>query len=222
MKSSSPATTLLLVALILLPPAYALYVYPSLPDQVAVHFDLAGTPDRYGSKDNVWILALVMSVVAAGIYLLMLYLPKIDPKKTAGQSPELFRKIGLLVAAFLCAISLILIYAMQNGGMNATKLMFPLMGLLFLVLGNYMHSIKPNYFVGVRLPWTLENEDNWRRTHQLTGKIWVPGGLLITITSLLLPPKPAFIVFLVLIATMVLVPTIFSYRYFKKHQSHNA
>jgi uncharacterized membrane protein len=71
--------------------------------------------------------------------------------------------------------------------------MLPLMGLLFSVLGNYMHSIKPNYFVGFRTPWTLENEDNWRKTHQLMARIWVPGGLLITIGTLLLPFMAGFI-----------------------------
>jgi uncharacterized membrane protein len=64
------------------------------------------------------------------------------------------------------------------------------MGAFFAVLGNYMHSIKPNYFVGFRTPWTLESEDNWRKTHQLVSKVWVPGGLLIISgTSFLLPFK---------------------------------
>ena len=81
-----------------------------------------------------------------------------------------------------------------------------------------MHSIKPNYFVGFRTPWTLENEDNWRKTHQLVGKLWVPGGILITLAALLLPAKAGFIVFICMISVITIIPGIYSYRYFKNHK----
>jgi uncharacterized membrane protein len=96
------------------------------------------------------------------------------------------------------------------------------MGLLFLVLGNYMYSVKPNYFIGFRVSWTLQNEDNWRKTHQLAGKLWVAGGLLITLASLLLPTIPGIIVSGIILLAMIIAPGVFSYRYYRQHLQSNA
>ncbi|MEO8171832.1 MAG: SdpI family protein, partial [Sediminibacterium sp.] len=104
---------------------------------------------------------------------------------------------------------------------NVNKLVLPILGLLFSVLGNYMHSIKPNYFVGFRTPWALENEDNWRKTHQLMARIWVPGGLVITLGTLLLPFEAGYIFMFSITALMVAIPGVFSYRYYKKHEHDN-
>ena len=86
----------------------------------------------------------------------------------------------------------------------------------------YMMGLpKPNYFIGFRLPWTLESEDNWRKTHQLVGKLWVAGGLAITISTLLLPANISFIFFVIIMLTITIIPIVFSYRYFKKTQNNN-
>ncbi len=218
MKKTSPVSSLILVLILLLPILFTLYIYPTLPETIPTHFKLSGEADGFGQKKSIWFLSIFLTVVAAGVYLLISYLPKIDPKKTAGQSPELLHKIAVAQLVFVSAINMLLIYATKAGSLGLHGLLLPLMGLFFTVLGNYMYSIKPNYFVGFRTPWTLENEDNWRKTHQLVGKIWVPGGILITISTLLLPSKIGFIVFLSFITLMVLVPVIYSYRYFKTHQ----
>jgi uncharacterized membrane protein len=218
MKKTSTLETLFVFLIICIPILYTISVYPSLPKTIPIHFDLEGNANGFADKDSLWFIMLLMSGVSAGTYLLIRNLPKIDPKRTAGQSPELFHKIALVLVIFLCAISIMIVYASANGSVKINILMFPLLGLLFAILGNYMHSIKPNYFVGFRTPWTLENEDNWRKTHQLVGKIWVPGGLFLTISSLLLPAKPAFIVFITIVILMVVIPGIYSYLYYKKHK----
>lgn len=218
MKKSSPLGTILMVLIMAIPVMYTASIYSSLPSTIPTHFDINGRANAFGSKDMIWFTTLLLAGVSAALYFLITNLPKIDPKKTAGQSPELFHKLAVILVVFMCALNLIIIYATQNGSFNITNLMLPLMGLLFLVLGNYMHSIKPNYFVGFRLPWTLENEDNWRKTHQLVGKLWVIGGLVITIATLLLPAKPGFIVFISIAIIITIIPTVYSYRYFKKHQ----
>jgi uncharacterized membrane protein len=90
------------------------------------------------------------------------------------------------------------------------------MGLLFAFLGNYINNIKPNYFAGIRLPWTLSDDENWRRTHHLAGKLWFSGGLLIAIISLLLPLRVVIPFFIAATVILVLIPAIYSYRFFKK------
>src|SRR5438309_3934620 len=101
-------------------------------------------------------------------------------------------------------------------GFRVDKIIFPVVGLFFAFMGNVMHSIKPNYFAGLRTPWTLEDPDNWRATHRLAGKLWFAGGLVTTVAVLLLPTVAGFIVFMGILAVLVLIPIIYSYRYFKK------
>lgn len=221
MKKTSSLGTWLVFIIICIPGIYAASIYSSLPETIPIHFDISGKPNGYANKSSLWLIMLLMAGVSAGVYLLIKNLPKIDPKKAAGQSPEVYQKIGMAIVIFLSAISIVIIYASANGSVNINKLMLPLMGLLFAVLGNYMHSIKPNYFVGFRIPWTLENEDNWRKTHQLVGKIWVPGGIVITIGTLVLPFMAGFIFTFAVILPMVIIPCVFSYRYFKKHQTNS-
>ena len=218
MKKTSPTGTVIIILIILLPLMYAGSIYSSLPDTIPIHFNLSGEADGYGNKNSIWVITLLMAAVSAGVYLLMKNLPRLDPKKTAGQSPELYHKIGISLVIFICAITIVMVYASRNRSININHLLLPLLGLLFMVMGNYMHSVKPNYFVGFRIPWTLENEDNWRKTHQLAGKLWVAGGLLITICTLLLPARFGFISFLAIIFIITVIPGVFSYRHFKNHQ----
>jgi uncharacterized membrane protein len=217
MKKTSPMETFIIILIIILPLVYAGSIYASLPETIPIHFNLSGKADGYGSKATLWIITTILSIVSAAVYLLLMNLPKIDPKKTASQSPELYHKIAVVLVVFLCAINILLVYSSLNRSVSINNLMLPLLGLLFLVLGNYMHSVKPNYFIGLRVPWTLENEDNWRKTHQLMGKLWVAGGLLITICTLFLPAKAAFFLFIGITAVITIIPAVFSYRYFKKH-----
>jgi uncharacterized membrane protein len=221
MKNASSLETWLVIIIICIPAIYAASIYGSLPGNIPVHFDINGSPNGYAQKSSLWFIVGLMAAVSAGIYLLIRNLPKIDPKKAAAKSPEVYHKIALVLVIFLCAVSIIIVYASTGGSININKLMLPIMGLLFSVLGNYMHSVKPNYFVGFRTPWTLENEDNWRKTHQLMARVWVPGGLLITIGTLLLPFMAGFIFMVIITTLMVAIPGVFSYRYFKKHQHDN-
>jgi uncharacterized membrane protein len=94
-------------------------------------------------------------------------------------------------------------------------LLFCGLSLFLAYLGNLMHSIKPNYFAGFRIPWTLENEDNWKKTHRLASKIWFAGGIILAVISLLLPVKLVIIVFLVAVLIMSIIPVVYSYRLFK-------
>jgi len=89
--------------------------------------------------------------------------------------------------------------------------------LFFAFMGNLMHSIKPNYFAGLRTPWTLEDNDTWRATHRLAGKMWFVGGIILTAIALLLPAKAGMITFMGITFVMVIIPVIYSYVYYKNH-----
>ena len=93
-------------------------------------------------------------------------------------------------------------------------------GLLFAIIGNYLPNLRPNYFAGLRLPWTLENPENWKKTHALAGKLWFAGGLLLAVICLLMPDKIALIFFFVVTAIIIIIPCIYSYRLFKKQKEN--
>jgi len=201
----------------LLPAAYLVFVYSSLPQTVPVHYGLNGTVDRYGSKGEFLTTALVLLAAPALTYLLLKFLPKIDPKKKVKYGEATFQKLAFGLVIFLSGLNIAITYATVNRGFEIDKLILPLVGLLFVFIGNIMNSIKPNYFAGFRTPWALENEDNWRATHRLVSKMWFAGGILVTILALILPSAPATIVMLSVVGVMTIVPYIYSYVYFKKH-----
>jgi uncharacterized membrane protein len=209
--------TLLMLLIAAVPLGYLLSTYGSLPETIPTHFNASGKPDGFGGRSTVWITSGMLAAVSVGLFVLVLNLPKIDPKKTAKLSAQVFQKIGIAVVVLLAGINIAVIYSTVHGTFN-DKLVLPLMGLFFVYMGNMMHSIKPNYFIGLRLPWTLEDPDNWRVTHQLGGKVWFAGGIIITVGTLLLPEKTGMVAMLCTVAVMVLVPVIYSYRYFKQHQ----
>lgn len=218
MKKPNTAEWLLVGCLLALPFVYAGVIYRSLPHTIPTHFNIRGEADRFGEKDSLWVIVSILAVVSLGVYMLVRYLPNIDPKKTAGQSPNLTRKIAIAIVIFLSCISLAIVHATHSSQFNTGRIILPLVGIFFAVLGNYMHSIKPNYFVGFRTPWTLENEDNWRKTHQLVGKLWVPGGVIMAMGALLLPMEAGLILFFCCMLPMIFVPLVYSYLYFKKQK----
>jgi len=205
----------------LLPVAYVAYVYSSLPESVPVHFNLEGNPDRYGSRGEFLATQAIMMGMSAFVYLLLKFLQAIDPKKYVKYGEATFQKLALGLVLFLAALDIVIAYATLNSNFEVGKLILPIVGLLFAFIGNIMNSIKPNYFAGVRTPWTLEDPDTWRSTHRLASKLWFVGGISLTIAVLLLPNKAGTIVFLSILAVLVLIPVIYSYVYYTKHHSSN-
>jgi uncharacterized membrane protein len=208
-----------LLVILLVPVIYLTAIYPSLPAIVPTHFDIQGRPNSYSSKKTLCFIVLLVSGLGAGIYALLKNLSSIDPKRRAKLSASIFVRVALAIAGFLSAINITVIYSALHGSININSLFYPALAIFFAYLGNLMHSIKPNYFVGIRTPWTLENEDNWRATHRLGSKVFFAGGILIAITSLLFSLHVANIVIPMTIGLMVLIPVIYSFRYFKKHRS---
>ena len=205
---------------LLAPVAYLALVWNKIPGTVPMHYNLAGEPDRYGNKSELFLVLGIMIVVSIGLYFLLTNIHRIDPKKkySAENLPRM-RSLAFAICIFLSALSCFIIYnTMHPGAGFNSKFIIAGVGLLFVVIGNYMYNIKPNYFAGIRLPWTLENEDNWKQTHLLAGKIWFAGGLLIALLGLFVSQKVMFVLMMSVIAVMVIIPVIYSYRFYKQQQ----
>jgi len=212
---------LLAVILLAAPAILAAILYPGLPESIPVHFDADGQADKYGHKSSIWIHISILFVVGIGVYLLLSNIHKIDPKKTASVSADTYKTLAMIVVVFLAVINTSMVLSMSNTLKNFSiqKVVLPSVGLLIAVMGYFMRNIKPNYFIGLRLPWTLEDEENWAATHQLAAKIWVPAGLLMAIAAILFPFMTAFIITLVITMLVVIIPAIYSYRFFKRKKA---
>jgi len=205
----------------LIPWVYLLSIWSSLPERIPVHFRIDGTPDKYGQRNEIFFIPATCTLVSILVYLLLTNIYKIDPKRLAQKQPEIFLKIALVVVVFISCMSIIILNWTATQHTMGMNLVLAMMGLLFAYMGNVMHSIKPNYFAGFRLPWTLESEENWRATHLLGSKIWFAGGILIAILALFIKPLVMFFIMMGIVLVMVIIPTVYSYRMFARSKHNN-
>jgi uncharacterized membrane protein len=204
--------------LVLIPFAYAAWIYPALPDTIPVHFNVEGKADAWGSRDSVFIGPSILGFVSILVYLLMANIRKIDPKRYEGADDKVYAQFGLFMVAFLAVLSLVIIVSSFHQTIPVEQLVFGIMGFAFSIMGIFMPRLKQNYMAGYRLPWTLEDEENWKSTHILGGKYWLYGGLLQGITAIPLQGKWISITFMIILVVMILGPLIHSFAFFKKHK----
>ncbi|MGV6862713.1 MAG: SdpI family protein [Putridiphycobacter sp.] len=201
------------ILIAILPFVYLAFVWNTLPDEVPIHWNAKGEIDGWGSKYSlVWLSGLLTLL----LYFIFLLVPFIDPKKKLAQMGGKFHSFKLVLLGFMSILSIYIIYSAASAELTNPGFITALVGVMFVVMGNYMKTIKPNYFLGIRTPWTLENEQVWRSTHELASKLWFVGGLLVMVSSFLLPPFANMFVMIGIIAVITLVPIIYSYRLFQK------
>lgn len=192
--------------------ALSLWGYPQLPDQVAIHWGPSGQPDDYSSRE---FAVFFMPVLMILMFFLIRVLPKIDPKKK--NYPRFQGSLDIIMLATL--LLLLVVHGMVIGtGLGydiPMMVVVPLMiGALFVVIGNVMPRFRYNYFVGIRTPWTLSNEQVWTKSHAASGKIFFFGGLILMACALI----PGSYMVPVMIVILVVIPVstlIVSYYYFK-------
>ncbi len=201
--------TLILTSVITLLPIIAgLILWDKLPEQMPMHFDINGSADGYASKPFA-VFGFPAFMVA--MQWLCAFLSGLDPKmKNFG------KKSTALVLWIIPALSVLLhaiIYAYALGEeFNVSTPIILFFGLFFVVTGNYLPKMSQSYTVGIKIPWTLNSEENWNYTHRISGKVWVVGGLLLISTSFF----NLMWLYIAIFAIMIAVPVIASYRFHKK------
>jgi uncharacterized membrane protein len=214
MKKSTPNLFFALVMLAI-PFGYAAYIYPGLPATIPTHFNINGEANDWGDKSYIFLGPAIMAGAGLATFFLLSNIKNLDPKRFKSEDDGMFKKMALFMVGFLSILGIIITYSATGNSLSITKLLLPFLGIVFSIMGWYMPKLHQNYFAGFKLPWTLENVDNWEETHKVAGKVWLYGGLLQTVGTIALPSKAAFIVFMSAIVIMVAIPTIFSYRMFK-------
>ena len=205
----------------IIPWIYLLSIWGSLPESIPTHFGINGTPDAYGPKNQIFLWPAICTVLSILVYLLLTNIYKLDPKRSTAKLSGTFLKIAMVVVVFISCITILVLSWTVKQHTLGLNLILVMMGLLLAYVGNVMHSIKPNYFAGFRVPWTLESEENWKATHLLGSKIWFGGGILIAILALFIKPIVMFFIMLAIVLVMLIIPMVYSYRMFarSKHGS---
>ena len=210
-------------------PALALLIsliaYPFLPEQIPIHFDFNGNPDNYSGK----LFVLMIPIIMAALLILADFLPNADPKSANyAKFPKAYQLLHIMVETVLL-VSHILIVAYPllhlNGGLwgvtfvsgnfNTGYIIGPLVGIMLIIIGNYMPKFKQSYFCGIKTPWALADEENWYKTHRFGGKLWVIGGILMAIMPFL-PESIGTVLLFVDIIILVVIPYLYSYLIYRK------
>jgi uncharacterized membrane protein len=204
---------LLVFALAAVPLVYAWIVFDRLPETMAVHFDAAGHANGFAARGTAIALLAAMNF---GLALLLKIVPLLDPK--GGNYAKFSRFFGLfrlVFAMFLSAVSMAMLLA--NAGYNVSHRPFLLgaLGVLWLVLGNFMGQVRPNYTFGIRTPWTLAREDVWRKTHRMAGPLWMAGGMYAVVAAFI-PGLPLGYVIWPIVGLTAAVPAVYSYWIYSK------
>ncbi|HJS43458.1 MAG TPA: SdpI family protein [Gemmatimonadales bacterium] len=195
--------------------AISIWAYPSLPPRVATHWNLHGTPDGFSSR---FVAVAIGPLLVVGIALLFNVLPKVDPRRE--------NYVKFLSTYWLFANAVIAFMLIMHGVVIATGLgyavridrLMPLfIGLLFVIIGNYLTRVEPNWFVGIRTPWTLSSDTVWRKTHRTGGWLMVLGGLALA-SGAFLPGAVLLPLFIVTIVVVAVIPIVQSYVLWKREQ----
>lgn len=206
-----------IIGIVLIPFVYLAFLWNTLPEKVPTHWNYKGEIDRWGDKYSLIGLLFLLPVLT---YLLLLIIPKIDPKKRIDLMGGKYYQLKFIIVLLMSLLSLFILYLTKNQSISNPNLIFALIGILIVVMGNYFKVIQPNYFLGIRTPWTLENKEVWKSTHTFASKLWFIGGLLIIIGGIILPDDFFLVVFLSIIALIAIVPMVYSYFKFKEIETN--
>lgn len=210
-RIKNEAATILLAVL---PVVVLALVWNKIPDTIASHYNMNGEPDAYRSKSMlIWFIP-VLSIL---IYTLLFAIPLIDPKKRIREMNAKFQELRLIIQGFFTAFLVLFIITSYQKNASLVRLLIPLTGLFLIIIGNYLQSVKPNYFIGIRTPWALSDDHNWYKTNKLGGRLFILLGFLLLI-GYFIGIRFLQTIFIPLILLVVLIPFIYSFWLYKTTQ----
>lgn len=200
---------------ILIPIVIGLFLWNKLPDKLPTHWNAEGVADGWSSKG---FAVFGLPAILFGFHWLCLLVSSADPKNK-NYSEKL-----LQLVFWICPLISVLFGGISYGvalgiEIKVDKIMLLLMGLMFIIIGNYMPKCKQNYTMGIKLPWTLNDEENWNKTHRMAGRLWVITGFLVML-CILVPTTVMVVTFIIILIVSVMIPTIYSYLLYKNKQKN--
>lgn len=193
-------------------PSLVMYLaWQRIPETIPTHYNFSGEVDDWGNKSMLLWLVPGLSLF---IYLLLLFLPLIDPKMRMSEMGHKYFSLRLLIQGVISYILIILQYTAYSKETGFVNLLFPALAIFLMILGNYLQAIRPNYFIGIRTPWALQDEKNWQLTHRFGGRLYFAGGLLLFLLSLLINASELKGIFLGLLLIIIIIPVFYSFYLF--------
>ena len=207
--------TLLLTSLvILLPIAVGLVLWNELPATMNIHWNAAGEVDGTAGKTFAVFFPALFMLAMHWFCVFMTHITNKDIDQNSKTMKLVFWMMPVLSNVVTGAM-----YAASLGlEINMSKIIFAPMGILFIVIGNFMPKVRRNSTLGIKTTWSLADDENWYATHRFAGKVWVFGGVLAVALSFL-PTKWAISALFILIALLAFAPVIYSWRFYKKQQT---
>lgn len=206
----SVTTTILTTIVCLIPVVIGAVMYDKIPEQIAIHWDGAGNPNGWASK---FVGVFILPGSIALLNLIFPFLLKMDPKyKNIGSKiKNLLHWTIPMVGLFASGVTLSAALGYD------VKIAFfgpVFMGLIFIIVGNYLPKMAQSYTVGIRIPWTLADEENWNKTHRMAGFLWVAAGFIVLIGAFLKINMP---ICMVIIFIAVFLPIVYSFVLYQKN-----
>ena len=201
--------TLIITSIVILLPILAgVILWDKLPEQIPTHWNANGEVDGWSGKA---FAVFGLPCIMLAVQWLCVMGTSADPKKA--NHPEKILHLVLWIIPVISVVLFALTYVAAFGKEVRMELVMPLLvGLVLTIVGNYLPKCKQNYTVGIKIPWTLNSEENWNKTHRFAGRLWVVCGLALMLTAFF----GGFWVFLPIVLLMVLAPCIYSYLLHRK------
>lgn len=202
---------------VILSVSLSFYFYANFPDRIATHWNFAGEVDGWSGKS---FGAFFFPALIAGMYLLFLLLPMFDPKKDRYQ--EFVKPYNIFRQAIIIVLSIVYLatgffnigYDINIGAITGGSI-----GIMMIILGNYLGKIKPNWFVGIRTPWTMSSENVWTKTHRVGGYLFMVFGVILMIAPFM--PETMALIFFFTWTVFLLVFTFgYSYWLYRKEKKN--
>ena len=218
MKNLNIKQEAVLWLMIVAPFIYLARIWGQLPDTIPIHFDINGAANGWGPR----YMALILPGMGLVTYIITAAIPFLDPKSMSAEFlTGNFFKLRLILVFFMSALAVIILHGTIAGG-NMLPYVSKLIFLLLAGTGNFMINLKPNWFVGIRTPWTLSNDEVWRKTHQVGGRLFFFGGIIGFILSFILSPPLSMTLLIVFSIASVLFAVGYSFWLFRQIKARGA
>ena len=203
--------TLIISSLTLLIPVIAgLLLWNKLPDPMPSHWNIHGEVDGWSSKT---FMVFGMPALMLVLQWVCIFASMADPKYQ-NYNPKMI-KLMFWICPVIGLILCCMVYPQAMGYSVAIEIIIPLlMGVLFIIVGNWLPKCKQTYTMGIKLPWTFASEENWNATHRFGGKVWFFGGIVTILTAF----WGRFWLLIGILVVMVILPTVYSYLYYRNHE----
>jgi uncharacterized membrane protein len=190
----------------------AAYGFTRVPPgaRVAMHWDAVGHPNGYGNAFFAFLLFPALTVaISAGLA----FLPSIEPRRRNLQmSARAYTAVWISLLLLMAAVQAAIVFSAISPGTTeiVARLVPAAVGVMLVVVGNYLGKVRSNFFFGIRTPWTLSSERSWNKTHRLGGRLFVALGLIAAATSIF--PLVGFVALVAGVTVVVLILCVYSYR----------